>query len=182
MRHPLIEARVMREIHQVLGRRLPTAEDVQKLRYLEMVVKESMRLYPAAAFLFGREAIEDVELGGYAIRRGSWIFIAPYVVHHDARNFPDPEVCDPERFAPGRIDEISPYAYIPFGGGPRICIGNALATMQIVLMAATVLQHFQVTLDQDAPESEMEIVLRPKGGLHVHVSPRHASVSQRRAA
>ncbi|MBX7103322.1 MAG: cytochrome P450 [Gemmataceae bacterium] len=182
MQNPLVEERVLREIGTVLGGRTPTAADVPKLHYLERVVKESMRLYPAAAFLFGREAIEDVEIGGFTISKGSWVFIAPYVVHHDARNFPDPEVCDPERFAPGRIEQIPAYAYIPFGGGPRICIGNALATMQIILMAATVLQKYRVTLAQPTPEHEMEVVLRPKGGLRVLVESRAEVQPIRRAA
>src|SRR5436190_17744858 len=124
-----------------------------------MVVRESMRLYPVAGFLFGREAVEEVELGGYTLPRGSWLFIAPYIVHRDERLFPNPEVFDPERFAPGRIDEIPPYAFIPFGGGPRICIGNSLAMTQIALLTATVLQRFHVALDQDQPEMELEIVL-----------------------
>jgi cytochrome P450 len=137
-----------------------------------MVVKESMRLYPATGFLFGREAVEDVELGGYRLKRGSWVFIAPYIVHRDARLFPDPEAFDPERFAPGRVEHIPPYAYLPFGGGPRICIGNSLATMELVLLAATVLQQYRLTLDQPPPEMEMEIVLRPKGGLRMRAEPR----------
>lgn len=172
MQNPEIEAKVVHEIDTVLEGRAPTAEDAGRLDYLERVVQESMRLYPAAAFLFGREAIEDVEIGGYVIKKGSWVFIAPYVVHHDARNFPDPEECDPDRFAPDRIGRIPPYAYIPFGAGPRICIGNAMATMQIVLMAATVLQKYRVTLAQSAPEHEMEVVLRPQGGLRVRLEPR----------
>jgi cytochrome P450 len=142
-----------------------------------MVVKESMRLYPATGLLFGREAVEDVELGGYLLRRGSWIFIAPYVVQRDARYFANPEVFDPERFAPGRIEQIPPYAYIPFGGGPRICIGNSLATMELVLLAATVLQKYRLTLAQPAPEMEMEIVLRPKGGLRMRAQARDSQVS-----
>jgi cytochrome P450 len=137
-----------------------------------MVVKESMRLYPASAFLFGREAVEDVELGGFTLRRGSWVFISPYIVQRDARYFPDPERFEPERFAPGRADEIPPYAYLVFGAGPRTCIGNALAITEQVLVAATVLQRYRLALDQDPPEPEMEVVLRPKGGLRMRAEPR----------
>jgi cytochrome P450 len=166
-RYPEAERRVLAEVDSVLGDRPATSEDVPRLRYLEMVIRESMRLYPVAGFLFGREAIEDVELAGCTLRRGSWVFIAPYIVHRDERLFPDPEVFDPERFAPGRIDEIPPYAFIPFGGGPRICIGNSLAMTQIALLTATVLQRFRVALDQEQPEMELEIVLRPKGALRM---------------
>jgi cytochrome P450 len=178
--HPQVERRVVQEVDAALGDRGATYADLPRLRYLERVVKESMRLYPAAAFLFGREAVEDVELGGYNVRRGSWVFIAPYIVQRDPRNFPEPERFDPDRFAPGRIDEIPAYAYIPFGGGPRICIGNSLATMEIILLAATVLQRYRVTLEQAPPEGELEVVLRPKHGLRVRLSPRRRA--QRLAA
>ena len=109
-----------------------------------MTVKEAMRFYPASAFLFGREAVEDVELGGVHLRRGAWVFISPYVVQHDPKYYADPERFDPERFSPGRLQEIPPYAYLPFGGGPRICIGNAFAVMEMVLVAATILQKYHV--------------------------------------
>jgi cytochrome P450 len=116
-------------------------------------------------YLYTRQAAEDVELGGYRVRRGGWIFITPYVMHRDWRHFKDPEVFDPERFAPGRVDEVPASAYLPFGGGPRICIGSALALMEVVLVAATVLQRFRVRLAPDQPEvvPEVEVVLRPKG-------------------
>lgn len=165
--HPEVEERVIREVDAACAGRSPRADDMPRLRYLEMVVKESMRLYPAAGFLFGREAVEEVELGGYAVKPGAWVFIAPYLVHRDEKNFPDPERFDPERFSPGRIDDIPAYAYIPFGAGPRTCIGNSMATLEIVLLAATVLQKYRLVLDQEPPEPEMEIVLRPKGGLRM---------------
>jgi cytochrome P450 len=170
--YPDVQDRVVQEVDSILGRRTATAQDWAQLKYLDMVVKESMRLYPAAGFLFGREAVEDVELDGYTLRRGSWVFISPYVVHRDARNFPDPEKFDPERFAPNRIDDIPSYAYIPFGAGPRVCIGNNMATMQIVLTAATVLQSYRIAPAQPAPDLELEIVLRPRGGLRVVAEPR----------
>jgi cytochrome P450 len=170
-RHPEAEQRVLEEV-DLLGGQPVRHADLPRLKYLEMVVKESMRLYPAAAFLFGREALEDVELGGYTLKRGSWVFISPYIVQRDARNFPDPEAFDPERFAPGRADQIPAYSYLLFGAGPRTCIGNALATTELVLVAATVLQRYRMVLDQPAPEPEMEVVLRPKGGLRMRPEPR----------
>ncbi len=171
-RNPEVERRALAEVDYVVGDRRVTGADFGQLRFLEMIVKESMRLYPVAGFLFGREAVEDVELGGHQLGRGSWVMIAPYVVHRDPRNFSDPETFDPDRFSTERIGDIPAYAYIPFGGGPRTCIGNALATMQIVLMAATVLQRFRVSLEQGPPQIELEIVLRPKGGLRAKVTPR----------
>jgi cytochrome P450 len=169
--HPEAEQRVLAEVDQ-LGQQTVRHADLPRLKYLEMVVKESMRLYPATAFLFGREALEDVELGGYTLKRGSWVFISPFIVQRDARNFPDPLVFDPERFAPHRSDEIPAYSYLLFGAGPRTCVGNALATNELVLVAATVLQQYRMVLDQPAPEPEMEVVLRPKGGLRMRPEPR----------
>lgn len=169
------QRRVREEVDTVLGGRTATYADLPRLRHLEMAVKESMRLYPAAAFLFARQAIEDVEIGGHVIRKGGWIFISPYVMHRDARAFPDPETFDPDRFAPGRVESIPDYAYIPFGGGPRICIGSALAIMEVVLVAATVLQRFHLSLapEQGEAEPEVEVVLRPRGGLRMRLTPRH---------
>jgi cytochrome P450 len=174
VRHPEAQRRVREEVDAVLGGRAATYHDVARLRYTEMAVKESLRLYPPSAFLFAREAAEDVELGGYLIRRGGWVFINPYVMHRDPRHFKDPEVFDPGRFAPGRADEVPAYAYLPFGGGPRICIGSTLATMEVVLVAATVLQRFAVGLAPGQPEvePEVEVVLRPKGGLRMRLTAR----------
>jgi len=170
--NPDAEMRVLREVDATCGDRPVTLSDLPRLKFLEAAVRESMRLYPPSAFLFGREAIEDVELGGHTLRRGSWIFISPYLVHRDPANFPDPERFDPDRFSTRRFEEIPPYAYIPFGGGPRICIGNSMATMQIVLLAATILQKFQLSLEQARPERDLEVVLRPKGGLRMRAEAR----------
>ena len=148
--NPEAERRVLQDVDD-LGPGPVTHADLPRLKYLEMVVKEAMRLYPATAFLFGREALEDLDLGGYHVRRGSWIFISPYIVQRDPRLFPDPETFDPERFAPGRADRIVPYSYLVFGAGARTCIGNPLATMEQVLVAATVLQQYRLTLDQAPP-------------------------------
>lgn len=169
--HPEVERRVLREV-DALGQRPVRYDDYPRLKYLERVVKESMRLYPASGFLFGREAVEKVELGGCTIKPGDWIFISPYVVQRDPRNFPDPERFDPDRFSPERIDDIPPYANITFGAGPRVCIGNSLATMEIVLLAATVLQKYRLELDQAPPVPEMTVVLRPRGGLRMRAQPR----------
>jgi cytochrome P450 len=171
--HPDVERRVLDEVDR-LGPRPVRHADLPRLRYTEMVVKESMRLYPATAFLFGREAVEDLELGGHTLRRGSWVFISPYIVQRDPRYFPDPETFDPERFAPARADRLVPYSYLVFGAGPRTCIGNALATTELVLVAATVLQRYRLVLDQAPPEPEMEVVLRPRGGLRMRAEPRAA--------
>ncbi len=172
-RNPKVECRAIAEVDTVLGQRRPTAADYPRLKYMEMVVKESMRMHPAAGFLFGREAVENLELGGYQIPRRSWILISPHVVQNNSQYFPDAATFDPERFAPGRIDEIPPYSYIPFGGGPRVCMGNSLALMEMTLLAATVLQRYRLVLDGDHRiEPEIEVVARPKGKLMVRAEPR----------
>jgi cytochrome P450 len=169
--YPGVQRCVLDELGQFGGRPIEYA-DLSRLKYLEMVVKESMRLYPASGFLYSREAIEDVELSGYTLKRGSWVFISPFIVQRNPALFPEPERFDPERFAPGRIDQIVPYSYLIFGAGPRTCIGNTLAIMEIVLVAATVLQRYRMTLDQQTVEPELEIALRPKGGLRMIATPR----------
>ncbi|REK19120.1 MAG: cytochrome P450 [Planctomycetota bacterium] len=173
-RHPEIEARLIDEADAVLSGRAATYGDVARLPYAEMVVKESMRLYPPTWMLFPREVVSSVELGGYTIPPRAWIYIFPWVTHRDARFFPDPDAFDPERFAPTRIDEIPPFAYIPFGGGPRACIGAGFATMEMVLILATVLQRFRLRLaaDQGVVEPEPLISIRPKGGLRVSLEHR----------
>jgi cytochrome P450 len=170
--HPEVEQRVLHEIDHVLGNRLPVSDDLTALRYLEMVVRESLRLYPASAFLYWREAVEDVKVDGHTLSPGSWVVIAPYILHRDERLFPNADAFDPERFAPGRSEEIAPYAYIPFGAGPRSCIGNKLSMALITLVAATVLQRFRLALDQPPAGMELEVVLRPKGALQMRALAR----------
>jgi cytochrome P450 len=176
-RNPGAERRVAAEVEAVLGGRAATYADLPRLRTTEAAVKESLRLHPPSAFLFTRQAVEDVELGGYRLRRGSWVVISPYVIHRDPRHFTDPETFDPDRFAPGRVEAIPPYAYLPFGGGPRVCIGSALATMEMVLVAATVLQRFRVELaaGQGEVEPQVVVVLRPRGGLRMRLTARESA-------
>jgi cytochrome P450 len=139
-----------------------------------MVLKESMRLYPPAVGVFNRQAITDVEVGGYPLKRGAVVQIISYVVHHDARWFPEPERFDPERFAPGRVEQIPQYAYFPFGGGPRVCIGNTFAMMEMTLILATILQRFRPTLapGQGEPGRLVQMSLRPAGGLRLRLTRR----------
>lgn len=163
--HPQIEAKLHAELDQVLGGRLPTLEDLPKLRYTEMIIKESMRLYPPA-WATTREAIADIEIGGYAIRKGETTIVNIYGLHHDAAYFPNPEQFDPERFSPENEKSIPKYAYLPFGGGPRVCIGNAFAMMEAKLIVATIARRWQFRLSPDClVQPQAQFTLRPKNGM-----------------
>jgi cytochrome P450 len=171
-KHPEVESKLHDELDTVLAGKLPTLADLDRLPYTEMVIKESMRVYPPV-WGFSREAIEDVEIDGYHIPKGSVVGALTYIAHHDARWFPDPERFDPERFSPENEKNIPRYAYLPFGGGPRVCIGNAFALMEARLILATIASRFRLTL---SPGYEAEILpqvtLGVKGGLPMTVRVR----------
>ncbi len=173
-KHPDVERKLVEESDRVLAGRQAAYADVAELQYTEMVVKESMRLYPPTWILIPRETIEPIELGGYEIPRGSWIYTMPWATHRHPRFFADPERFDPERFGPERIGQIPQYAYFPFGGGPRVCIGNTFATMEMILIVASVLQAYRVRLAEGQADVEPEplIAIRPKGGLRMSLDRR----------
>jgi cytochrome P450 len=147
---------------------------VPHLHYLEGALKETLRLYPDCYVLFPRIAVEDVSIGGHPIRRGCQVYAAPWVVHHDARWYAAPEKFDPTRFSPERAVDIPAGAFLGFGAGPRVCVGTALATMQTVLIVATLTQHFRFTLapDQGEPTPIPLFTLRPKGGIQMQIVER----------
>ncbi|MFI6230395.1 cytochrome P450 [Micromonospora echinospora] len=171
--HPEVAEKLGAELDEVLGDRPPTAEDLPRLRYTGMVFKEALRFCPPAWTLNKRTPVEDVELGGYRIRRGSGIFIMPYVMHHLERYFPDPERFDPERFAPEREAQIPRYAFMPFGGGERMCVGAGFAEMEAKLILATLAQRFRFTLEPDQKVALKPLVtLAPKHGMRMRVAAR----------
>lgn len=172
---PTVMATLQEELARVLGGRPPTLQDLAALPYTEMVMKEAMRLYPPAWMLMSRSPQEPITLNGTSITPGDWLFIAPYVMHRDPDIFPNPELFDPARFAEDQADNIPRYAYIPFGAGPRICIGNSFAMMEARLILATIAQRFDLTLDPGQEiVPEPEITLRPRYGLHMTVNAREA--------
>ncbi len=163
--HPDVMAKVAAEADNVLGDREPTLEDVPHLKYTEMVLKESLRIYPPAWELFARENTGDVELGGYPIEKGGIFLIYPLVTHRDERFFSDPLKFDPERFSPERERSIPTGAYIPFGAGPHVCIGRTLAMMEMTIVMAMIAREFRVVRpagDRSRIEPQALIAIRPK--------------------
>jgi cytochrome P450 len=171
--HPEWVRRIREEAAERFGGGLPAAADSGKLFAATMVLKESMRLYPPAWALFCREPIEDIELGGYTIPRGSWCFFYPWVLHADPRFFPEPERFDPERFLPEREAQLPAGAYIPFGLGGRSCIGQkmSMAAMEQMLPLLVRGLDFALAPGQGTPEPEATISLRPKGDIRMVVRP-----------
>ncbi len=165
--HPEIETALRTEAQTVLGDRSATFADVPRLMLADQVVREALRLYPPVWLMFTREAVENVELGGVEIPKGSWIYISPWVTQRDPRFFPDPLKFDPARFAPGHMDGVSPYAWIPFGGGPHICIGMTLAITEMVLIVSTLIREFRLRMPPNQPPVVPEplLAIRPLGGL-----------------
>lgn len=170
-KYPDVARRVHAEIAEVVGDRRPDGDDVKKLEYTGWVLKESMRLYPPA-WTTGRETAEDVEIGGYHIPKGAQLLFSQWVVHRDPRWFPNPEAFDPDRWK----DEakLPRYAYFPFGGGPRTCIGNHFAMMEATLLLAIVVQRYRLDLlPGERLELKPSVTLRQKGpGLRVRLFER----------
>lgn len=170
--HPEKERKFHEELDGVLQGRLPRVEDLPRLKYTEMIAKEAMRLYPPA-YAVGREALEDVEIGGFRVPKRSQVFAFQWVTHRDARYFSSPNEFVPERWDSESNEALPKYAYFPFGGGPRQCIGNYFAMMEIVLLLATIGQRLKFRLDPDHKVEVLPVLsLRPKNGIKVIPSPR----------
>ncbi len=169
------EARLHDELDRVLGGRMPTAADLAALKWTRMVVEEAMRLYPPAHAI-ARMAIGEDRIGGVRIPPRASISISIYVTHRNPNLWPDPERFDPERFAPAAVAQRHRFAYLPFGGGPRICIGNGFAIAEAQVILAAIAQRYRVRL---APGHTVEpiglVTLRPKTGIWVTLEPRKAT-------
>ena len=173
--HPEEQARVRAEADRVLGGRVPSAADVAQLTYANLVVREAMRLYPPA-WVMSRRACEDVDVHGYTLPAGSNVIVSPWVTHHDERFFPNPEEFRPERWATAAAQELPKFAYLPFGGGPRACIGNNFALIEAAIILTAVAQRFEVSLAEGARvEPIPSITLRPVNGVWVKLRRRGAA-------
>lgn len=164
-KHPEIRDKARAHLGEVLQGRVPTARDVPRLTYLEQILSEAMRIYPPA-WLIAREAVEEDEIAGHKIPVGTQIMISPYAMHRHEGYWPDPDRFDPDRFAPEQIKERPRFAYLPFGGGPRLCIGLSFAMMEMKLVLALILQQHTLALKPGhVVDLEPVITLRPRYGM-----------------
>ena len=175
--HPREEARLHAELDAVLGGRTPTQDDLPKLAYTRRVIEESMRVYPTAPGISNRVAVADDEICGFKVRKGTSVAIAPWLLHHHRRLWDEPDRFDPDRFLPERAAGRPRFAYMPFGAGPRVCIGQMLAMNETVLILASLAQRYSLRL---APGCEVvpqaNVTLRPKHGLRMTLQHRRPAV------
>jgi cytochrome P450 len=167
--HPDRQARLAQELQRVLGDRRPEMGDLENLKYTDAVVLEAMRLYPPA-WVVARQALQEVEIGGYRFPKGAQFVMSPWVIHRDARNFDDPEAFNPERWEGDLARRLPRFAYFPFGGGPRVCIGNRFAMMEAKLVLAVVAQRFRFEVTRQTELTLLpSVTLRPRHGIRLRL-------------
>jgi cytochrome P450 len=171
--HPEIAERLRTELAAVLGGRVPTMDDVPQLRFTRDVIAESMRLYPPA-WVVGRRAAEDTTLGAWAIPKGSIVLASQWITHHDPANWREPEAFRPERWSNGETDGLPKFAYFPFGGGTRVCIGEAFAWTELVLVLATIARTwaFEAAPGLTSLIAQPSVTLRPATPVPMRPVPR----------
>jgi cytochrome P450 len=171
-RAPEVEAKLHAEVDRVLHGRLPTFAEVGSLTYIERVATEAMRLYPPA-WIIGRRALVDYPVGGYIVPARSIIIMSPYVLQRDRRYYAEPETFDPDRWTPVFRARLPKFAYFPFGGGSRQCIGESFAWMELVLVVATIAQRWTLRLVPGHPVVPQPLVtLRTKHGMRMTAEKR----------
>ena len=169
---PDVEAKLHAEVDRVLQGRLPTMGDLASLPYVERVVTESMRLYPPA-WIIGRRAIAEYQLGEYVVPPRSILVMSPYIMQRDPRFYADPERFDPDRWTPEFRAALPKFAYFPFGGGPRQCIGESFAWMELILLVATIAQQWRLRLVPGHPVVPQPLItLRAKHGMRMTIHKR----------
>lgn len=170
--HPEVDAKLAAELKQVLGDRPPTPADVPQLKYADWIIKESMRLYPPA-WGIGRELTRDAEVGGKVFPKGTQFVMSQWVTHRDPRWFEDADAFKPERWDHDLIKKLPKGAYFPFGDGPRVCIGNHFATMEAVLLLASIARRYRLERGSEGTlHLSPSITLRPKHGVPMWVRER----------
>jgi cytochrome P450 len=175
--HPAIYQRLVDEVDTVLGGRLPTMDDLPNLSYTLQVFKEALRLYPPV-YMFTRQAVDDVIIGGHRIPKGAALVFSPYALHRRPDYFPDPERFDPDRFAPDAEAALPRHAYLAFGAGHRVCIGNNHALLSGQVALATIAQRARLdAMPGHQPQLQPMVTLRPKSGMPMTVRRRSAMVT-----
>jgi len=173
--HPEAQARAREEVDTLLAGRVPTADDATALPYLGATLKEAMRLFPPVAALMTRRLTREITVAGVHLPARTLVRVTPWLLHRDPAWWPEPGAFQPERFLPGAPHEIPRGAYIPFGLGPRVCLGQHFAVLEMTLIAALVLQRFTLApLSATPPKPRMAVTLRPEGGLTLSLTPRSA--------
>ncbi len=166
---PEVERRLARDVSAAVGDRAPGAEDAPKLKYASMVVSESMRLFPPV-WAFERQAIDNDVVGGFEVPAKSMVAISPFLLHRHRRYWDNPEGFDPERFSPQNSEGRPKLAYLPFGGGPRMCIGMGFAMMEAQMCLARIVQKYRLELASPTRvDPEPVVTLRPRGGLKMRL-------------
>nr|AVL92873.1 CYP450 [Locusta migratoria] len=174
--HPEIQEAVHAELQDIFHEdrsRVLTMQDLQNMKYLEMVIKETLRLYPSVPFI-ARKVTKDVEVGGYVVPEGVTVTMQIFHTHRDPEHWPDPERFDPDRFLPDRVQGRHPYAYVPFSAGPRNCIGQKFAILEEKTVLSYILRSFRVESVQRLEDLQLlgELVLRSFSGHSVRLTPR----------
>ena len=154
------------------------ADDFARLKYTEMVLAEAMRLYPPA-WTMGRQALSDYSIDNFIVPAGSIILMSPWVMHHDERYYPDAFRFDPERWTPAGREARPKFSYFPFGGGPRVCIGEGFAWMEGVLLIATIAERWRMRMAEgEKVEPRPMITLRPRRGIRMTLERRDAAIGE----
>jgi cytochrome P450 len=170
--HPEVQERVVEEVRRVCEGRTPGFDELARMPYVAQVIKESMRLYPPA-YIVVREAQRSFEIGSHRVEKGELPFVNIFGIHRRADYYPEPEAFKPERFEPAREKSLPRGAFIPFGAGPRVCIGNHFAAMEAQVVLATIVQRVKLELlSAKEPVMEPMVTLRPRGGVAARVHTR----------
>ena len=169
--HPEIQARASEEARSAIQGKAATEQELASAPYVEQILQETMRLYPPVGFL-GRDAAGDDILGGREVRKGETIFLATYAMHRHEMWWDEPNAYDPDNFAPQAVADRHKYLHLPFGAGPRICVGANFAMMQAHIILTTLLANYRFSLaDRPSPYPVMTMTVRPEGGVWLHAHP-----------
>ncbi|KAE8738718.1 Cytochrome P450 CYP4 [Frankliniella occidentalis] len=173
--HPHIQDTAAEELEHIFqgSDRAPTVRDLQEMKYLERVIKETLRLFPSVPFI-GRKLFQDVDFGGYKVPAGCMINIPIYHIHRNPKQWPSPHAFDPDNFLPNRVAERHPYSYVPFSAGPRNCIGQKFALMEEKTVLSYILRYYKIQAVETMEDLTLmiDLILRPESGIKVRLEPR----------